>query len=194
PAAVTPVITDEPVDQRELARDLRGPPLVQRRPVLRAQAVVVGLAVVRRERAPPALPAVRALRHLLDDPGVGQHPQVIAGRPGVLAQRLGDGGRRGRAVLIEVPQYLPTQRVRQGLPALGVADHPARSHGHPSSLPELPKLLCRNNLQNFLCMPTVRAMPTHAPPAPAPPPPRPARRIKAARTAGAGPPAAGAGQ
>jgi hypothetical protein len=36
-------------------------------------------------------------------------------------------------------------------------------------------------------------MPTHAPPVSAPPRPRPARRIKAARTAGAGPAAPGAG-
>jgi len=37
------------------------------------------------------------------------------------------------------------------------------------------------NLQNFLCMPTVRAMHSQALPVSAPPRPRPARRIKAAR-------------
>jgi hypothetical protein len=47
---------DEPVHQRELAGDLPGPPLVHGGPVGRAQGVVVRIAQVDRNRAPPPLP------------------------------------------------------------------------------------------------------------------------------------------
>jgi hypothetical protein len=78
PVAVLPEFADEPVDQIEFRRDLTGAPGVQRRPVGWAEAVVLGLAQVRRDRAPPSLAAVCTLGYLLDDPGVGEHAQVIA--------------------------------------------------------------------------------------------------------------------
>jgi hypothetical protein len=58
--------------------------------------------MVHRERPPPPLPAVRELGHLLDHPGLGEDPQVIAGRPGVLAQCLGQGRRGGWPVGVEL--------------------------------------------------------------------------------------------
>src|SRR6185437_532463 len=67
--------------------DLPGLPLVQRGPVRCAEAVAVRLAQVDRDRAAPPLPAVRSLRDLLEDPGVGEYSQVVAGGAGVLARR-----------------------------------------------------------------------------------------------------------
>ena len=149
PPAVLAHVPDEPVDQFQLAGDLPGPPLVQRGPVRRAEGVVVRLAMVHRERAPPAFPAAGPVRDLLDDPGVGQHPEVIAGRPGVLAQRAGDRRRGGRPVLAEVPQHLPAQRVGHGLPALGVAGHPPRRRRHDRSIAVLQRNLCRKKFAEF---------------------------------------------
>ena len=99
-------VPQEPVEQLHLARDLRGPPLVQRGPVRRAEAVVVRLPMVGRERTPPALPAVRALGHFLDDPRVGEHPQVIARGTGALAQRLSERGGGGGPEIVKMPQDL----------------------------------------------------------------------------------------
>jgi hypothetical protein len=92
PRAVLANVADEPVDQVELAGDLRGAPFVEGGPVVWAEAVVVGLAQVRRDGAPPAFPAVGLLWYLLDDSGVSEDPQVVAGAAGVLAERLGQGG------------------------------------------------------------------------------------------------------
>jgi hypothetical protein len=60
PAAVLADIPDEAVHQRDLATDLPGTPLVQGRPLRRAEAVVVRLAQVGGDGAPPSLTPVRA--------------------------------------------------------------------------------------------------------------------------------------
>jgi hypothetical protein len=99
-------VPDVAVDQGELAGDLLGPPFVQGRAVLGAEGVVVGLAVVDGDDAPPALASVGALGDLLDDPRVVEYPQVVAGGAGVLAQGFCDGGGGSGLVLVQVPQDL----------------------------------------------------------------------------------------
>lgn len=123
PLAVLADVADEAVDQGELAGDLAGAPFVQGGPVFRAEAVVVRLAHVDQDAAPPSFAAVRLPWYLLDDPGIGEYPQVIAGGSGALGERLGQRGGAGGAVLPQVAQHFPAQRVGHGLPAFRVAGH-----------------------------------------------------------------------
>ena len=58
PLAVLADVADEAVDQGKLAGDLRGAPFVQGGPVFRAEAVVVRLAQVDQDAAPPSFAAV----------------------------------------------------------------------------------------------------------------------------------------